>query len=151
MKKSLALMLVVLLAFSFVACGNAAPPPANDAGTSDDVAATPAPADSVKVGVSMPTQSLQRWNQDGANMKEQLEAAGYEVDLQFANDEVSTQVSQIENMIAGGCKVLVIAAIEGDSLTTVLETAKTNSISVIAYDRLIMNRCGQLLCYFRQL
>ena len=139
MKKSLALMLVVLLAFSFVACGNAEPPPANDAGTSDDVAATPAPADSVKVGVSMPTQSLQRWNQDGANMKEQLEAAGYKVDLQFANDEVSTQVSQIENMIAGGCKVLVIAAIEGDSLTTVLETAKTNSISVIAYDRLIMN------------
>ena len=48
----------------------------------------------------MPTKDLQRWNQDGANMKEQLEAAGYTVDLQYANNEVNTQVSQIENMIS---------------------------------------------------
>ena len=59
-----------------------------------------------KVGVAMPTQSLQRWNQDGANMKAQLEAAGYEVDLQYANNDVATQVSQIENMILGGAEVL---------------------------------------------
>ena len=38
------------------------------------------------IGVSMPTQSLQRWNQDGANMKAQLEQAGYRVDLQYAGD-----------------------------------------------------------------
>ncbi|MDR1621248.1 MAG: sugar-binding protein [Synergistaceae bacterium] len=93
-----------------------------------------------KIGVSMPTQSLQRWNQDGANMKARLEAAGYEVDLQFAGDnEVPVQVSQLENMISGGCKVLVISAIDGSSLTTVLNDAKAQGIKVIAYDRLIMN------------
>jgi putative multiple sugar transport system substrate-binding protein len=92
-----------------------------------------------KIGVSMPTQSLQRWNQDGANMKSQLEAAGYQVDLQYANNEVPTQVSQIENMITGGAKVLVIAAIDGFSLTEVLKEAKAKNIPVIAYDRLIMN------------
>ncbi|MDR1578846.1 MAG: sugar-binding protein [Synergistaceae bacterium] len=93
-----------------------------------------------KIGVSMPTQSLQRWNQDGANMKAQLEAAGYEVDLQFGGDnEVPVQVSQLENMISGGCKVLVISAIDGSSLTTVLNDAKAQGIKVIAYDRLIMN------------
>ncbi|HKL86360.1 MAG TPA: sugar-binding protein [Treponemataceae bacterium] len=93
-----------------------------------------------KVGVSMPTQSLQRWNQDGANMKAQLEAAGYAVDLQFAGDnDIPTQVAQIENMIVGGCKVLVIAAIDGSSLTEVLKDAKAKKIPVIAYDRLIMN------------
>ena len=54
------------------------------------------------VGVAMPTQDLQRWNQDGENMKEQLEAAGYSVDLQFAANDIPTQVSQIENMIANG-------------------------------------------------
>ena len=93
-----------------------------------------------KIGVSMPTQSLQRWNQDGANMKTQLEAAGYAVDLQFAGDnDIPTQVAQIENMIVGGCKVLVIAAIDGSSLTEVLKDAKAKNIPVIAYDRLIMN------------
>ncbi|MBQ5967844.1 MAG: sugar-binding protein [Clostridiales bacterium] len=92
-----------------------------------------------KIGVSMPTKSLQRWNQDGDNMKKELENAGFEVDLQYANDDISVQVNQIESMINGGCKVLVIAAINGDSLGTVLATAKEKDIPVIAYDRLIMN------------
>ena len=94
---------------------------------------------STKVGVSMPTKDLQRWNQDGSNMKAQLEKAGYNVDLQFAANDIPTQVSQIENMITGGCKVLVIASIDGSALTNVLETARKKQIKVIAYDRLIMN------------
>jgi putative multiple sugar transport system substrate-binding protein len=94
----------------------------------------------VKVGVSMPTQSLQRWNQDGAGMKSQLEAAGYAVDLQYGGDnDIPTQVAQIENMITGGVKILVIAAIDGGSLTEVLKEAKSKNIPVISYDRLIMN------------
>lgn len=92
-----------------------------------------------KVGVAMPTKDLQRWNQDGENMKKQLEEAGYTVDLQYASNDIATQVSQIENMINSGCKVLVIASIDGDSLGTVLEQAKEKGIKVIAYDRLIMN------------
>ena len=90
-----------------------------------------------KVGVAMPTNSLQRWNQDGANMKAQLEKAGYEVDLQYANNDVATQVSQLENMILGGAEVLVIASIDGSALGTVLKTAKDNNIKVIAYDRML--------------
>ncbi|MBP7901799.1 MAG: sugar-binding protein [Spirochaetes bacterium] len=93
-----------------------------------------------KVGISMPTQSLQRWNQDGANMKAQFEKAGFNVDLQYAGDnDIPTQVAQIENMIATGCKVIVIAAVDGSSLTEVLKTAKQKNIPIIAYDRLIMN------------
>ncbi|WP_029323529.1 multiple monosaccharide ABC transporter substrate-binding protein [Butyrivibrio sp. AE3004] len=92
-----------------------------------------------KVGVAMPTKDLQRWNQDGENMQKQLEAAGYEVDLQYASNDIATQVSQIENMISSGAQVLVIASIDGDSLGTVLEQAKEQGIQVIAYDRLIMN------------
>ena len=91
------------------------------------------------IGVAMPTKDLQRWNQDGTNMKAQLEAAGYTVDLQYANNDVATQVSQIENMIANGDSVLVIASIDGSALGTVLATAKEKNIPVIAYDRLIMN------------
>jgi putative multiple sugar transport system substrate-binding protein len=91
-----------------------------------------------RVGVAMPTQSLQRWNQDGANMKERLEAAGHVVDLQYANNNVALQVSQIENMILNGADILVIASIDGASLGTVLAVAKEEGIPVIAYDRLLM-------------
>ncbi|MDR2176720.1 MAG: substrate-binding domain-containing protein, partial [Treponema sp.] len=110
------------------------------AGASKDASGGSAAGGKVKVGVSMPTQSLQRWNQDGANMKQQLEAAGYAVDLQYGGDnEIPVQVSQIENMIRGGAKILVIAAIDGSSLSGVLADAKAKGIPVIAYDRLIMN------------
>ena len=105
------------------------------------VVPTVAHADESKglIGVAMPTQDLQRWNQDGENMKKELEAKGYEVDLQYAGNEVSTQVSQVENMIANGDELLVVASIEGDSLGTVLAQAKENNIPVISYYRLIMN------------
>ena len=96
-------------------------------------------ATSTKVGVSMPTKDLQRWNQDGSNMKAQLEKAGYTVDLQYAANDIPTQVSQIENMITGGCKTLVIASIDGTALSNVLEQASKKKVQVIAYDRLIMN------------
>lgn len=90
------------------------------------------------IGVAMPTKSLERWNKDGDNMKKQLEAKGYKVDLQYANNDVNTQIQQIENMISKGCKVLVIASIDGSSLTDVLKKAADQNIKVIAYDRLIM-------------
>ncbi|MDY5731288.1 MAG: multiple monosaccharide ABC transporter substrate-binding protein [Eubacteriales bacterium] len=90
------------------------------------------------IGVAMPTQSLQRWNQDGANMKAQLEAAGYTVDLQYADNDVAKQVSQLENMIANQVDALVVASIDGGALGTVLADAKAANIPVIAYDRLIM-------------
>ena len=92
-----------------------------------------------KVGVAMPTQSSERWINDGANMKAQLEALGYEVDLQYAEDDVQAQVSQIENMIASGVNCLVIASIDSDALVNVEAQAKEAGIPIIAYDRLLMN------------
>ena len=93
----------------------------------------------VKVGVSMPTKSLQRWNQDGSNMKAELQKAGYKVDLQYANNDIAMQTSQIENMLTKGNKILVIASIDGTALKGVLDIAKKQGVKVIAYDRLIMN------------
>ena len=91
-----------------------------------------------KVGVSMPTKDLQRWNQDGDNMKAQLEAEGYEVDLQYAGNVEQEQLNQITNMINSGCSVVVIAAVTGDSLGAALDLAKEKGVKVIAYDRLLM-------------
>lgn len=142
MKKLVAAFLAMATMFSLAACSNGSPASsaAPSAAPASSEAGSAAAGGGQKVGVSMPTQSLQRWNQDGANMKEQLEKAGYTVDLQYAGDnDIPTQVSQIENMISGGCKALVIAAIDGSSLTEVLKGAKDKKIPVIAYDRLIMN------------
>ena len=117
MKKILALVLCAMLALGCVA----------------------ALAEGELVGVSMPTKDLQRWNQDGAYMEEKLKEAGYAVELQFASNDVPTQLNQIETMIDNGCQVVVIAAIEGSSLGTALDKAAEKGVKVIAYDRLLMD------------
>ena len=114
---SISVVMTLSLAFGFTGC------------TSKDT--------SKLVGVAMPTKSSQRWIQDGDNMKKQLEAKGYTVDLQYGEDNIDNQVAQIENMISKGAKVLVIASIDGESLTEVLKKAGDAKIKVIAYDRLI--------------
>lgn len=91
------------------------------------------------VGIAMPTQSAERWIADGANMVKVLEELGYETDLQYAEDVVQNQVSQLENMITKGVDVLVIASIDGSALTDVIDKAHEAGIKVIAYDRLLMN------------
>jgi putative multiple sugar transport system substrate-binding protein len=89
------------------------------------------------IGISMPTRSLERWINDGEGLKAKLEDAGYTADLQYADDKADTQISQIQNQIAAGVDILVIAAIDGELLAPVLEDAKAQDITVIAYDRLI--------------
>ena len=122
MKKVLALLMAICMLAVFVAaCGEAK-------------------SDETTIGIALPTMSLQRWIQDGENMKEQFEAAGFKVDLQYGGEnDVPTQINQIENMISAGVDVLVICAIDGFALTEVLAQAKAKNIPVIAYDRLIMN------------
>ncbi len=89
------------------------------------------------IGVAMPTRSSERWIADGDALVAELEAAGYAVDLQFAEDDIPTQVSQVENMITKGAEALIIAAIDGTTLTEVLQTAADSDIPVFACDRLI--------------
>jgi putative multiple sugar transport system substrate-binding protein len=91
------------------------------------------------VGVTMPTKSSERWIHDGDNIKAALEKLGYTVDLQYAENDIPTQVNQIENQITRGAKLLVIASIDGTAITTQLQEAKDRNIPVIAYDRLIRN------------
>lgn len=95
--------------------------------------------DTKTAGIAMPTQSSERWVDDGDNMVEMFEELGYETDLQYAEDVVENQLSQIENMITRGVDILVIASIDGEALTDVLDQAENLDIPVISYDRLIMN------------
>lgn len=89
------------------------------------------------IGIAMPTKSSARWISDGNSMVAQFQAAGYDTDLQYAEDDIPNQLAQIENMITKGVDVLVIAAIDGTTLSNALENASAADIKVIAYDRLI--------------
>ena len=92
-----------------------------------------------KIGISMPTQSLERWNRDGAYLDEQFKAAGYETILTYSDNDAGRQVNDIQNMLADGVNLLVIAAIDGEALNTAMNEAAEAGVQVIAYDRLIMN------------
>ncbi|TCM95641.1 multiple monosaccharide-binding protein [Paenibacillus sp. BK033] len=154
MKKMLSILMLTALIVVLAACGansssnngsnssnNGGEKAANNAsaGNGTESANTGASTEKGKIGISMPTKSSERWVGDGANMKKEFETLGYTVDLQYAEDVIENQVSQIENMITKGVKVLVIAAIDGESLTDVLQKAADQNIQVIAYDRLIKN------------
>ena len=89
------------------------------------------------VGISMPTKSSARWIDDGNNMVKIAKERGYKTDLQYADDDIPNQLAQIENMITKGVKVLVIAAIDGTTLSDALQKAADKGVKVIAYDRLI--------------
>ena len=125
MKKFLSYALAATLAFSAVA------------------AAAPAKqvfAEETKtVGIAMPTNSLERWNRDGAYLDEQFKAAGYNTILKYSDNNTDQQNNDIQNMIADGVDLLLITAVDGETLSQTLAEAKEKNIPVVAYDRLIMN------------
>ncbi|MEU6976888.1 multiple monosaccharide ABC transporter substrate-binding protein [Streptomyces sp. NPDC046371] len=129
MRKISAGLVAAGLVLSLAACGQSA----NGVGDG-------APKGAAKgglVGIAMPTKSSERWINDGANMVKEFQAKGYKTDLQYGDNVVENQVSQVENMITKGAKLLVIAAVDGSSLTNVLQKAADAHIPVISYDRLI--------------
>src|SRR5215468_4147323 len=89
------------------------------------------------IGISMPTKSSSRWISDGESMVKYFKEKGYTPDLQYAEDDIPNQLAQVENMVTKGVKVLVIAAIDGTTLSNALQKAADKGVKVIAYDRLI--------------
>ncbi len=121
LKKILVLVIVLSMLFTLAACGSGAKKGGD------------------YIGISMPTKSSERWIKDGETMKKILEEKGYTADLQFAEDDIPTQKAQIENMITKGAKVLIIAAIDGSTLSETLDTAGKSGVKIISYDRLLVN------------
>ncbi|MDR2931072.1 MAG: sugar-binding protein [Propionibacteriaceae bacterium] len=128
-KRLITAALAGLLAVSMAGCGGQ--------GASDKGASGEAQNGGDTIGVAMPTQTSTRWIADGKAVKEGLEKAGYQVDLQYAGDDIPTQTQQIDQMITKGVKLLIIASIDGTALTSQLQAAADKGIKVIAYDRLI--------------
>jgi putative multiple sugar transport system substrate-binding protein len=124
-----------VLVLGLAACGGGGA--GSGGGAAGASQAPKAPAD-LKVGVAMPTQTSERWIADGNAVKDQLTKAGYQVDLQYANDDIPTQSQQVDQMITQGANLLIVAAIDGTALSSQLAAAKAANIPVISYDRLIL-------------
>ncbi|MGM9593825.1 MAG: substrate-binding domain-containing protein [Candidatus Onthomonas sp.] len=155
MKKLLAMILALVMALSLVACGGSSAPaeqPKDDAPAAEepaaeepaDEAAAEEPGDEAaavtgKIGISMPTQSLERWNRDGSYLDEQFKAAGFETILTYSDNDSGRQVNDIQNMLAENVDLLIVAAIDGEALNTVMNEAAEANVPVISYDRLILN------------
>ncbi len=145
MKKTLALILAACMSLSLVACGggdksNSPPAGGSNAGTRQSANQPSTGGSEAKtVGIAMPTQSLERWNRDGAYLDEQFKAAGYKTIVTYSDNKNEQQVNDIQNMLSQGVDLLIIAAIDGNGLNTVMNDAGAAGVPVIAYDRLIMN------------
>jgi putative multiple sugar transport system substrate-binding protein len=140
MKRLLAVLVLFVMTVSLVACGGTAAPAQTTAAVAAPAATEAAATEAAKIktiGIAMPTKSSERWITDGNSMVKQFEELGYKTNLQYGEDVIENQVSQIENMITTGVDALVIASIDGKSLTEVLQQAADKKIPVIAYDRLI--------------
>lgn len=144
-KKVFAAILSALMAVSLAACGggsagSSAAAPAESTKTESTAASTaPAAEGTKKIGISMPTQSLERWNRDGKYLEEQFKAAGFETILTYSDNKSDRQVNDIQNMIAEKVDLLIVAAIDGAALNTAMNEAAEQNIPVISYDRLILN------------
>ena len=157
MKKFLAVLSTLVMVGTLASCGGTSSSSDNGAGantnsnTESKTDAKPADDSSSKtddsssssggktVGIAMPTKSLERWNRDGEYLKAQFEEAGYKVELKYSDNDTNQQNNDIQGMIADKVDLLLIAAIDGNTLSQTLADAKDAGISVIAYDRLIMN------------
>ncbi len=127
-KKLLAgLLCTAMVATMFTGCEQ----PGSEKKSGDDTKKT--------VGISMPTKSLERWNRDGSYLKKEFEKAGYKVEITYSDNDTDQQVNDIQNLISENVDLLIVAAIDGESLSTVLADAKGADIPVVSYDRLIRN------------
>lgn len=137
-KRTVGVVGAFALAFSLASCaggGSDSGDGGSDSG--DGGSGGGAAAEDITVGVAMPNETYERWVQDGNAVQSQLEEAGYEVDLQYAADDIPTQQNQIEQMITNGADILIVASIDGTALANQLQGAADEGIPVIAYDRLI--------------
>jgi ABC-type xylose transport system substrate-binding protein len=143
MKKTLALLLALVMMLGLAACGSSSTTATTETTTETATeAADAAPAEEggvQTVGISMPTKSLERWNRDGSYLQEQFEAAGFNVLLTYSDNDTTKQNSDIDNMLAEDIDLLIVAAIDGEALSQSLASAKEQGIPVIAYDRMITN------------
>ncbi|WP_336248838.1 sugar-binding protein [Stomatohabitans albus] len=92
-----------------------------------------------KIGVSLPQKTSENWVRAEQYFNEAIKEMGLEGTVLFANGGVTEQQNQLDTLISGGAKVIVVGAIDGSQLGGQLKSAHDQGIKVIAYDRMLTN------------
>ncbi len=93
-----------------------------------------------KIGILIHSYENERWIKDKDYLVENLTKLGAEVLLEEAGNDQQKQISQAQDMINKGAKVLIVVPIDQDEAAKIVELAQKAEVKVIAYDRLI-NGC----------
>ncbi len=149
MKKSIFQILTVLLALvaliALVACGGGTPTETTvetaEAPTEPETTEEVAPSGDVtgRVGIVLPTRDEPRWIQDETRFREALEEAGYEVEILFSQGDSAIELANVEQLLTQGIEVLILTPHDGAAAAAAAEAARAAGVTVIAYDRLILN------------
>lgn len=102
----------------------------------------------LQIGFSFDSFVIERWIRDRDAFVMTAKDLGAEVNVQVANGDVDTQISQIKYFIKKKMDVIVIVAIDGEDLAEVVKEAKDAGIKVVSYDRLIKNADTDLYISF---
>lgn len=128
--RALAAATLSVVALTLSACGGGSDPATSGTASATESAA----AKSGLIGISLYTQQVARFNFEEKKMKEVAAKNGDEVISNFANNNLQTQISQIQSMMQRGIKVLILNQIDSKSFAPIVNQAHQQGIKVIAYD-----------------
>lgn len=139
MKKLLAMLLVLTMTLSLVACGSQPAEQPKEPDTQGDATPSEKPVESntIDIGIVLPTKDEPRWIQDETRFTDALRSTDYSVEVLFSQGDSAKEKQNVEALIAKGMKVLIICAHDGAAAAAAAEAAKAEGVTVIAYDRLI--------------
>ena len=102
----------------------------------------------IKIGLSMDSLRVERWQKDRDIFIAEAEKLGAEVIVQSADGDERRQNEQAENMITQGVDVLVVIPKDSVAAAQIVQVAHAEGIKVVAYDRLIRESSPDLYISF---
>lgn len=140
--KSISIVLVLLL-LVVIAVGCGQQPAQQSQSASSDTSKPAASSDAggaggKKVGIAIPTSTVNRFVEEADLIEQGLKDLGYEVvGKQVANDDSNTQIQQCKNMLANGANLLIVCPVDKKSSAQIVEDAHAQGVPVISYVRMV--------------
>ncbi|MEQ8153841.1 MAG: substrate-binding domain-containing protein [Clostridiaceae bacterium] len=100
------------------------------------------------VGISLPTLRESRWIRDKETMENYAKEKGINVKIQNADTDEVKQASQVDNMISQGIDTLILAPVNSETASSIIQKAHDAGIKVIIYERFVKNGNEDLFVSF---